>query len=142
VVAAVAALPMLPPADPADRYSIRRLTAAWLGEVDSEHTRRGYFRDLAAFLGWCEQQRLDPLAARATDLGQYRVAVQLGTTAGTDQRRHAAPTPTPATVAGRLSAVSSWYRYLVANSDGRVATNPMVGSVDPASTVTPPPRPG
>jgi integrase/recombinase XerD len=124
IAAAVAALPALPPPDPADRYSIRRLTTGWLAEVDSEHTRRGYFRDLAAFLGWCQRQDLDPLTARATDLGQYRVALQAGTGGGTGR---SVTTPTPATVARRLSAVSSWYRYLVTNSDGQVATNPMTG---------------
>jgi integrase/recombinase XerD len=123
---AVAALPGLPAADPADRYSIRRLTFAWLAEaqMESAHTARGYFRDLAAYLGWCDRQGLDPLTARATDLGQYRVALQRATVGGSGRQPRA---PAPSTVARRLSAVSSWYRYLVANSDGQVATNPMTG---------------
>ena len=122
---AVAALPALPAADPADRYSIRRLTFAWLAEAlqESVHTARAYFRDLTGFLGWCAAQRLDPLTARATDLGQYRVAQQAGTTG--DGRTHRAPAPT--TIARRLSAVSSWYRYLVANSAGQVTVNPLAG---------------
>ena len=73
IAAAVAALSALPAADPTDRYAARRLTVAWLAEAESPHTRTGYFRDLAEFLCWCQRQHLDPLTARATDLGQYRV---------------------------------------------------------------------
>jgi site-specific recombinase XerD len=126
IAAAVAALPALAltPADPADRYSIRRLTVAWLAETESAHTRRGYFRDLAAFLAWCDRQGLDPLTARATDLGQHRVWLQLSGTAGTG-RRDGPRSPT--TVARALSAVSSWYSYLIANTDGQVSHNPMAG---------------
>jgi site-specific recombinase XerD len=122
IAAAVAALPALPSADPLDRYSVRRLTAAWLAEAESPHTRRGYFRDLSAFLTWCQRQRLDPLTARATDLGQYRVWLQLSPGRG---RRSTPPSAT--TIARALCAVSSWYTYLVANTDGHVAHNPMAG---------------
>jgi site-specific recombinase XerD len=124
IATAVAALPALPPVDPTDRYGARRLTAAWLAELDSAHTRRGYFRDLAAFLAWCQRQRLDPLSARATDLGQYRVALRHNADQGSSRPPAA---PAPSTVARRLSAVSSWYRYLVANSDGQLPVNPMTG---------------
>jgi site-specific recombinase XerD len=110
IESAVAALPGLPSAHPADRYGIRQLTAAWLAECGSPHTRTGYFRDLAAYLHWCQQHHLDPLTARATDLGQYRAALQ--------------DTGAPATAHRRLSAISSWYRYLVTNTDGAVTANP------------------
>jgi integrase/recombinase XerD len=113
LAAAVAALPALPPAAPGDRYAVRRLTAAWLAELRSRHTQRAYFRDLAGFLGWCQQQRLDPLALRPTDIGQYKVWLQLP---GSGRRRTAR---TPATVARALAALSSWYAYLVANDQVR-----------------------
>lgn len=118
IAGAVAALPALPSTDPGDRYGIRRLTTAWLAEVGSPHTRVGYFRDLAGFLAWCQREHLDPMTARPTDIGQYRATLEdLG-----HGRR-----PSPATVHRRLSALSSWYRYLVTNSAGTVATNPVTG---------------
>jgi len=113
IAAAVRALPMLPAHDRSDRYGITQLTAAWLTECGSPHTRTGYFRDLAGYLTWCQQRHLDPLAARGADVGQYRAALE---------QRGA-----PASAHRRLAAVSSWYRYLVANTDGVVANNPAAG---------------
>lgn len=111
----VAALPSLPPGDPDDRYDVRRLTAAWLADF-AAHTRRAYFRDLAHFLAWCQRDRLDPLTARASDLGQYRAALEQPV----DGRA-----PSPATVHRRLAALSSWYGYLTAN--GAAGGNPLAG---------------
>lgn len=129
VAAAVAVLPALPVPDPtadptadsAERYGVRRLTATWLAGF-APHTRTAYFRDLAHFLAWCQREVLDPVRARPADLDHYRVALELP--AG------AARLPSPATVHRRLSAVSSWYRYLVANQaqagpGGAVVTNPV-----------------
>ncbi|HEY8473808.1 MAG TPA: tyrosine-type recombinase/integrase [Natronosporangium sp.] len=123
VVAAVAALPALPGGDPAERYGVRRLTASWLAGF-APHTRTAYFRDLAHFLAWCQRDGLDPCRARPADLDHYRAALELP--AGP------ARLPSPATVHRRLSAVSSWYRYLVANQavagpDGQVVANPVAG---------------
>jgi site-specific recombinase XerD len=120
VPAAVAALPALPPADPAQRYAAARLTASWLAEL-SPHTRTGYFRDLAHFLSWCQDQRLDPRTARPSDLSQYRAGLE----------RPGARPPAPATVHRRLSAISSWYRYLLANGAAGVAANPAAGTRRP-----------
>jgi site-specific recombinase XerD len=120
IVAAVAALPALPAADPTERYGVRRLTAAWLAGF-AAHTRTAYFRDLAHFLAWCQRDGLDPCRARPGDLDQYRAILELP--AG--PRRP----PSPATVHRRLSAVSSWYRYLAANQvmavHGEAVTNPV-----------------
>jgi integrase/recombinase XerD len=104
---AVRALPSLVDGDV--RYGPRALTAAWLAEARSAHTRRAYFRDLADFLAWCQRDALDPLAARPTDLGRYRAQLPAATAASTAHRR--------------LSALSSWYRYLHAN--GATAGNPL-----------------
>lgn len=116
------AVPAVPTADPTVRYGVADLTATWLARF-APHTRAAYLRDLAHFLTWCRSQRLDPLAARPADLDRYRVALER-------------PTPprrplSPAAVHRRLSALSSWYRYLVANSDGAVATNPVLGARRP-----------
>lgn len=122
IATAVTALPTLPATDPTDRYGVRRLTVAWLADF-AAHTRSAYFRDLADFLTWCQRDGLDPLTARPTDIGQYRAALEHP---GPEQR-----VPTPATVHRRLSALSSWYGYLVANSAGAVATNPVTGARRP-----------
>ncbi|MEV0732279.1 tyrosine-type recombinase/integrase [Polymorphospora sp. NPDC050346] len=123
IAAWVASLPGLPP-DDGDRYGIRRLTAAWALEArrGSVHTAVGYGRDLSTYLRWCQQERLDPLTARPTDVGQYRVWRELG---------YAGRPAKPATVARALAAVSSWYTYLVVNTDGAVVRNPVAGTKRP-----------
>lgn len=113
----VHALPGLPPPDPTQRYGVHRLTATWLAGL-APHTRRAYFRDLAHFLTWCQRDGLDPRAARAADLAGYRATLE--------HPAHGHP-PAPASVHRRLSALSSWYRHLIANGDGEVAANPLAG---------------
>lgn len=113
VAAAVAALPALPPQLATDRYGIQRLTVTWLLGFAS-HTRTAYFRDLSRYLTWCQRQQLDPLTARASDLDLYRVEL-------------AAAGAAASTVARRLSSLSSWYRYLLANAADQVSGNPVTG---------------
>lgn len=107
IVAAVAALPL--PIDDDRRWNLRTATAAWLASRKSTHTRTAYFRDLAAWLTWCEQTGLDPRAARRGDVDAY-AAAQLGAVVSSSAAR-------------KLSALSSWYRYLVSNDV--TATNPI-----------------
>ena len=123
VRAAVDQLPMLPHDAVDDRYGIRRLTARWLyrsrrGANRSAYTRKAYFRELAEFLRWCQLQNLDPLTARSSDLDEFQ-----------DYRAHDRGNgiPAPASVARTLAALSSWYQYLIANTDGRVSRNPLDG---------------
>lgn len=116
VAASVAALPALPDHDPTGRYGIHRLTATWLADL-APHTRVAYFRDLAHYLTWCQTEGLDPRTARASDLSAYRTRLD-----------HLAA----ASAHRRLAAISSWYRYLSANSDGQVPTNPVTGIRRPA----------
>jgi integrase/recombinase XerD len=113
-VAALPALPALPAATPGDRYGVRQLTVTWLAGF-AAHTRTAYFRDLAHYLAWCQRLGIDPLRARGSDLDHYRATLEQ------PPGRRA---PSPATVHRRLSALSSWYRYLMANSDGAVSVNP------------------
>lgn len=114
---AVDALPGLPPTDPTQRYGVHRLTATWLAGL-APHTRRAYFRDLAHFLAWCQRDGLDPRTARPADLAGYRATLE--------HPEHGRPLA-PASVHRRLSALSSWYRHLIANGDGEVAANPLAG---------------
>lgn len=116
VAESVTALPALPHDDPTGRYGIRRLTATWLAEL-SAHTRVAYFRDLAHYLAWCQTEGLDPRTARPSDLSAYRTGLDHLAAASANRR---------------LAAISSWYRYLAANSDGQVASNPVTGIRRPA----------
>jgi integrase/recombinase XerD len=87
------------PAAAGDR--IRRLVAAWLLGYESQATRRNYGLDLAAWLSFCSDHGIEPLAARRAHVDAWARTVSAS---GAAQR----------TVARRLAAVSSWYRYLVA----------------------------
>jgi integrase/recombinase XerD len=92
-----------------DRYGLQMLTVLWLEADKSDHTRRAYYADLAAWLGWCERTGLDPLSARRADVDAWKATLVV-----TD-RNGVVRSAAAATVARRLAAVSSWYRYLVSN---------------------------
>lgn len=117
ITAAVALLPALPPADPADRYHLRSLTVLWLEADKSGHTRRAYYADLAAWLTWCEGTGLDPMIARRADVDAWRATLTVTGRDGTVRRA------APSSVARRLAAISSWYRYL--HSNDAATSNPM-----------------
>jgi integrase/recombinase XerD len=107
------ALTHLPP-DDGSRYGVRALTAAWLYE-QKDRTMRGYFRELSLWLSWCHQNNIDPVAARPTDVGRYRVDLEAIMAA--------------ASASHAMSGASSWYRYLVAND--AAAANPFAGARRP-----------
>ncbi len=113
IVLAVDALPALPANVDGDRYAVRRLTASWLAKLGSDHTRRAYFGDLSEALAWCDRQQLEPLAARPADYDIYKVGLV---------DRYAA-----STVGRKLSALSSWYAYLLSNQAEGVRANPLAG---------------
>jgi integrase/recombinase XerD len=85
-------------------HRIAELTAAWLLAKRSAHTRTAYRRDLAAWLSWCADTRRDPLHMRIADVDTWIVA----------QRHHEGAADS--SIARRVSAISSWYTYLVANT--------------------------
>jgi integrase/recombinase XerD len=80
---------------------LRRLVAAWLLGYESKATRRNYTLDVTAWLSFCDDHGIDPIRARRAHVDAWARTVQAS---GAAQR----------TVARRLAAVSSWYRYLVA----------------------------
>ncbi|MGD9526606.1 MAG: tyrosine-type recombinase/integrase [Dehalococcoidia bacterium] len=82
------------------------VAAGFLLSLESEHTRRGYTRDLTRFFGWCTAAGLDPLEARRAHLDAYRHQLQAS---DPDTGR----TRATSTVARALSAVSGFYRYAV-----------------------------
>ncbi len=87
----------------------------------SEHTRTAYRRDVGDWLTWCRARDLDPLTATFVHINAYARAVE-----STSDRR-TGKLLTPATVARRLSGLSSWYGFLV--KLGAIPANP-VGAAD------------
>ncbi|MGC4892824.1 tyrosine-type recombinase/integrase [Micromonospora sp. DT31] len=100
------------PAAPTD------VTEAWLRNRRlSTHTRDAYRRDVTGWLSWCAERGLDPLRATFLDVNAY------GRELESTPRGRAGRPLTPATVARRLSALSSWYDFLA--KLGAVAANPV-----------------
>lgn len=99
-------------------------TERWLGTYRSAATVDAYRRDTRWWRDWLAAHGVHPLDARRSDAERWRTHQETTLTA-----HHRLPAPS--TVARRLAAVSSWYRYLV--DEGLAALNPMAG-------VTPPPQ--
>lgn len=99
-------------------------TEAWLRNRRlSEHTRNAYRRDVTGWLSWCAERGLDPLRVSFLDVNTY--GRELESTPGVRSGRPL----TPATVARRLSALSSWYDFLVKLR--AVEANPVAGADRP-----------
>jgi site-specific recombinase XerD len=100
-------------------------TEAWLANRRlSEHTRAAYRRDVAGWLDWCAGRDLDPL--RATFLHVNAYARDLESTVDPRSGRRLSQ----ATVARKLSGLSSWYAFLA--KLGAVGANPVAGADRPA----------
>ncbi|MEV6302059.1 tyrosine-type recombinase/integrase [Actinoplanes sp. NPDC051861] len=97
---------------PADRF-----TEAWLANRRlSEHTRQAYRRDVASWLHWCAARSVDPLHASFLDVNAYARSLEARPLAA-------------ATVARKLSGVSSWYDFLLKLQ--AVGVNPVGGADRP-----------
>jgi integrase/recombinase XerD len=94
-------LPALPDT-PDDR--IKTLTAAWLARRQPA-TATAYREDLTRWLQWCDRLGVDPLHARMMHMDAW-IAWQ----------RHAEPPAAETSIARRVAAVSSWYKYLYRNT--------------------------
>lgn len=93
---------------------LRRMTVGWILAQRSRNTRLAYQRDVLGigtngkpaimkvpcWLTWCQDHGLHPLEARRGHVDAYRHALE-------------AAGSSPATIARKLSAISSWYDYLV-----------------------------
>jgi site-specific recombinase XerD len=80
--------------------SAEQVTEAWLANRRlSDHTRAAYRRDVAGWLAWCAGRDLDPLRASFLDVNAYARNLESQKLA-------------PATVARKLSGMSSWYDFL------------------------------
>jgi site-specific recombinase XerD len=102
------------------------LAATWLTSLRSARTRRAYFADLRAWLGWLDRREVDVLAASRAHVELW-VAQQ--SDAGVES----------SSVRRRLSALSSFYRYAASHDllAGRVPTDGVARPVvDPDYTAT------
>jgi site-specific recombinase XerD len=92
-------------------------TDGWLANRRlSDHTRAAYRRDVGGWLDWCRGREIDPLSATFIHVNAYA-------------RELEAAGQTPATVARKLSGLSSWYGFLL--KIGGVTANPVGGADRP-----------
>jgi integrase/recombinase XerD len=89
------------------------IIAAWQLAQTSRHTLSAYTRYLAAYCSWLDRVGLDLLTVRRVHVDGYRHTL----------------TGVPSTVAVKLSALSSFYRYAL--SEGVVDRNPVATVVRP-----------
>lgn len=89
---------------------------AWLANRRlSAHTRQAYRTDVSHWLAWCTENGLDPQRATFIHINTYARALE--------QDR------APTTVARKLSAISSWYTFLV--KVGAMPLNPVAAADRP-----------
>lgn len=88
----------------------------------STHTAARYRRDLACFTDWADSRGYDVFALLPWHLGEYAADLKDGT----------AGELKASTRAGRINAVSAFYRYLQQQSGERVLPNPAAHVARPA----------
>lgn len=98
--------------DPAAFSQLREITAAWLASHSSAHTRASYTADLALWLGWCDRCGIGPLDARKRHMDMW-IAFQREQGPRGDGKPAA-----KASIGRRVSAVSSWYDYIIVDTAG------------------------
>lgn len=97
-----------------DYSELAAFTEQWLlNRRFSPNTQEAYRRDVSRWLGWCAERGLDPLQATWTDVNAWGRWLE-----APDSGRPAAAS----TVARKISAISSWYAFLV--KLGALAANP------------------
>jgi site-specific recombinase XerD len=112
------------PAVVARREDLEAFTDGWLANRRlSDHTRDAYRRDVVAWLDWCRDRDLDPMTVTFIHINTYARALE-----STSDSRTGRPF-TPATVARKLSGLSSWYGFLV--KVNAIAANPVGGADRP-----------
>jgi integrase/recombinase XerD len=106
-------LQLVPVADqqlvPAVEDRIHALVAGWLLGYSSPNTRTAYSGDVTGWLDFCRSVDVDPFTARRAHVDAWARTLE-------------ASGASPATVARRLAATSSWYAWLLA--EGAVTASP------------------
>jgi len=97
--------PITAPAGNEQRHG--HIIAAWQLAQSSRHTLRAYTRSMAGYCSWLDARGMDLLGVKRPVLDGYRHSL----------------TGAPATVAAKLAALSSFYRYAV--SADVIAGNPV-----------------
>ena len=87
------------------------LAERWLLSLPSANTRAAYRRDMAAFAAWCTEQGATPLEAGRYELDTYRDHL-------------AAMGRKPATVARAISALASFFEYVLDAAPQLLSVNP------------------
>ncbi|MET7424923.1 tyrosine-type recombinase/integrase [Dactylosporangium sp. NPDC005555] len=99
-------------------------TDAWLSNRRlSAHTRAAYRRDVHQFLAWCGGRDVDPLRASFLHVNAYARDLESTVDARTGK------VLAPASVARKLSALSSWYGFLLRLQ--AITANPVGGADRP-----------
>nr|WP_221377454.1 tyrosine-type recombinase/integrase [Actinoplanes polyasparticus] len=94
-----------------------QVTEVWLANRRlSEHTRAAYRRDVSGWLAWCAERGADPLRVSFLDVNAYARGLEAQSLA-------------PSTVARKLSALSSWYDFLM--KIRALDANPVAGADRP-----------
>ncbi|MFI5907752.1 tyrosine-type recombinase/integrase [Dactylosporangium sp. NPDC051541] len=97
-----------PPALPAVAAGSADFTEAWLANRRlSANSRAAYRRDVHQYLQWCTGRDLDPLHASFLHVNAYARDLEATVDGRTGK------VLAPASVARKLSALSSWYAFLV-----------------------------
>ena len=93
----------------------------WLESRTSEHTRAAYMRDIRLWFAWCDENSVPLDDARRADVDMWRGELSR--------------TLSPASVARKISAVSSFYAYWLA--EDVVARNPAQNAARPKVSAEP-----
>lgn len=98
-------------------------TEAWLANRRfSGNTKDAYRRDIHRWLNWCAQHELEPLEATFLHVNAWARSLE---EPGDDRKPLA-----PASIARKMSAVSSWYSFIV--KLGKLPANPAAVADRPA----------
>lgn len=109
---------------PATEAGFMAFTDGWLANRRlAPHTREAYRRDVASWLAWCAAREVRPLQATFLHINQYARELE-----STVDGRTGRPL-TAATVARKLSGLSSWYGFLTRLR--AVDANPVTGADRP-----------
>ena len=97
-----------------------RVAAGWLLSKHNANTRAAYARDIGQFFEWADSHGVDVFTAHQVHLDGYRHWLEHGDHPGRYKNQRSF---SPATVARKLTTVSSFYRYAVRH--GMAGVNPM-----------------